>query len=96
MINVIRPVSTAQRNKEMKTRVTTTTTVKLVTSSRLGHVTLRNSSLDSRMNCKICFTLIPVPEQSGLGLFMNGMLIAEFTIFLYLKLSSLVLLVLGR
>lgn len=89
------PLSTAQRKIEIARTATTTTIVKLVTSSLVGQVTFFNSSLASRTKA-----IIPRIESSilftgdlCLGFFVIRMLIAELAILLHLKLAGLVLLI---
>jgi len=91
------PESINHRNKETTRTVTTTTTVKLVTSSLVGHVTFFNSSFASRTNAialrKVSIILFTLNLR--LRFFVNGMFIAELTILLNFQLAGLVFLVLG-
>lgn len=91
------PESTNHKKNEITRRVTTTTIVKLVTSSLVGQVTFFNSSFDSRTYAIISrtFSRILFTLNLCLRFLVNGMLIAELTILLHFKLTGLVLLVLG-
>ena len=91
------PESINHKNSETTRTVTTTTIVKLVTSSLVGQVTFFSSSFESRTYAitlrtfsRILFTL-----NLRLRFLVNGMFIAELTIFFNFKLAGLILLVLG-
>jgi hypothetical protein len=92
------PESINHRKKEITSRVTTTTIVKLVTSSLVGQVTFFNSSFDSRTYTIILRTVSRILFTLNLRLrfLVNGMFIAKLTVLLNFKLAGLVFLVLGQ
>jgi len=97
-IKYIRPESMNHRKNEITITVTTTTMVKLVTSSLDGQVTFLNSSLDSRTYVRMAriFSRILSTIDLRFRFLVSGMLVAELAELLNFKLTGLVLLVLGH